>query len=159
MLRKGLASACIIAGLTTFSLIPQTASARNIVEAMTQCGVGALVGGYNPVVTFLSNLSSTSYFATTSSTLPQFCVEDPYLAAIFIHETFADIEADLASGKGEHLAALNSIMSCEYASRNLRTDYAAYTQTAAYTRASKEENAEQLYQIVDRHMASKACSA
>lgn len=131
--------------------------------ALQRCALGGmLMGRTNPGMASLTNVTTpqSSLSATTSGmSSPTMCVTPIYAAAAFIRDSMSELEADLTMGRGEHLVALNSIMACNTASKNLRVEYATYTQTAAYSLSSNADKANQLFQIVDRNLSSSACSA
>lgn len=131
--------------------------------ALQRCALGGmLMGRTNPGMASLTNVTTpqSSLSATTSGmSSPETCVKPIYVAAAFIRDSMSELEADLTMGRGEHLVALNSIMACNTASKNLRVEYASYTQTAAYSLSSNTDKANQLFQIVDRNLSSSACSA
>lgn len=131
--------------------------------ALQRCALGGmLMGRTNPSMASLTNVTTpqSSLSATTSGmSSPTMCVTPLYAAAAFIRDSMSELEADLTLGRGEHLTALNSIMSCNTASKNLRSEYSAFTKTTTYSMSSNAHKANALFQIVDRNLASNACSA
>lgn len=131
--------------------------------ALQRCALGGmLMGRTNPTLASSTNVTSvySSFTATTSGmSSPTMCVTPLYVAAAFIRDSMSELEADLTLGRGEHLTALNSIIGCNTASKNLRSEYAAYTKTAKYSVSTNINKADQLFQIVDRNLSSSACSA
>ena len=144
-------------------LIPNAqARDRDMTTILQQCGFGGLlVGRVSPISASSVNLTSNSgtTATTTHSLTPGMCISGVETAAIFINDSFNALEVDLALGKGEHLQALNTIISCNHASSVLRKEYAEYAASTSYNTASRAEKAEKLFQIVDHNLSSDVCSA
>jgi hypothetical protein len=135
---------------------------RSIEHIYEQCGIGGLIFGHiSPIIAIISNvtwdLGTTAVLSGTLS--PDACGGVFVARAVLIKEDFPAIEQDLASGRGEHLAALNKLMACPSASKNLRTDYAQYTTSPNYQESDRNANAEQLFRIVNDNIDAAHCSA
>lgn len=159
----GAISSTVLIGLT-ITAATQTASAsgRSMGDIMQECGWGGiLVGKMSPISASSTNLTTSSGTSATTSQvlLPGICVDKPHKAGVFIGENFNELVADIAVGKGEHLDALNAIMSCEHATKSIRQDYSAYASSASYKHSTNEQNAEQLFKLVDGYLATPSCSA
>lgn len=145
----------------------QAQGAETIAHIYTQCGIGGLVFGHESLGVLGKTLASVSNifwdFGTTAasshSLSPDTCLSQEVKTAYFIKETFSDLENNLATGKGEHLQALNTLMACEAASQNVRRDYAEYTTTRFYTSATQQQNAEKLFKIVNDNLRSAQCNS
>jgi hypothetical protein len=157
----------IIAGMVMSAAFLVTAPAQarsnhSLEHIYTQCGIGGLVfGRINNVLAVISNvtwdLGTTAVISDSLS--PELCGGQIVARAVFIKENFPSIEQDLASGRGEHLMALNSLMACSAASSHLRADYAKYTLGASYKQANAAENSEELFRIVNDNLDAAHCSA
>ena len=131
-------------------------------QMLQRCGIGGvLVGNTSPGLASLTNITTWSgtLASLSGSSSPELCVSPQYRAAAFIKESISELEIDLAVGTGSHLQALNSVMSCQAASQNLRNEYAEYAQSAAYTISTQEAKVQKLFDIVDANLSSSACSA
>lgn len=127
----------------------------------TQCGFGGIVfGRISSVIAVIANFTTTfGAPAIVSGILtPEICGGRVSARAVFIKENFPSIEQDLASGRGEHLAALNGLMACPTASSHLRKDYATYTLSTSYSEANSSANSEALFRIVNDNLAAANCS-
>lgn len=162
MLKKTFA----VAAMTAMTLFAAQASAapseRTIEEVYKQCGLGgAIFGSSSAILAIISNvtwdLGTTA--AISNSMSPETCVKANLKSAVFIKETFPSLVQDLAAGQGDHYTALNTLMNCATLSQNVRTQYAAYTQTAAYQQADQAAQANQMFNIVNQTVASDACAS
>jgi len=160
MFKKTLALVAISAALAVSA--PAQAKQLSLEHIYTQCGIGGLVfGRINNVLAIISNVTwDLGTTAVVSGTLsPNACGGVIVARAVFIKENFPSIEKDLASGRGEHLTALNGLMACSAASSHLRKDYANYTLTSSYKEGNASANSEALFQIVNENLAAANCSA
>lgn len=160
MFIKTLALVAISAALAVSA--PAQAKQLSLEHIYTQCGIGGLVfGRINNVLAIISNVTwDLGTTAVVSGTLsPNACGGVIVARAVFIKENFPSIEKDLASGRGEHLTALNGLMACSAASSHLRKDYANYTLTSSYKEGNASANSEALFQIVNENLAAANCSA
>jgi len=161
MLKKTLALVAVSAALT-IAAPAQARSQLSLEHIYTQCGIGGLVfGRINNVLAIISNVTwDLGTTAVVSGTLsPNACGGVIVARAVFIKENFPSIEQDLASGRGEHLAALNGLMACSAASSHLRQDYANYTLSSTYKEANASANSEALFRIVNDNLEAANCSA
>ena len=128
---------------------------RTIEQVYKECGLGgAIFGDTSPIFAIISNvtwdLGTTA--AISDSMSPETCQGGDVRAAVLIKEAFPSVEQDLASGQGAHLSALQEVTSCASVDA-IRNDYSQYAQTAGYTLATQEQNAETLYKIVNQNCA------
>lgn len=160
MLKKTLALVAISAALSV-AAPAQARSQYSLEHIYTQCGLGGLIfGRINSVLAIISNvtwdLGTTAVLSGTLS--PQICGGQIVARAVFIKENFPSIEQDLASGRGQHLTALNGLMACPAASSHLRSDYARYTLSPSYKEANTSANSEELFRIVNDNLEVANCS-
>lgn len=160
MLKKTLA---LVVMSAAFSMTAPAQAAQNvsIEHIYTQCGLGGIIfGKINNILAVISNVTwDLGTTAALSGTLsPGTCGGQIVARAVFIKENFPSIEQNLASGRGEHLTALNGLMACSAASSNLRKDYANYTLSTSYKEGNASANSEQLFRIVNENLAAANCS-
>lgn len=161
MLKKMMAL-MIMSVAFTVAAPAQAAPRYSLEHIYTQCGIGGIIfGRINNILAVISNvtwdLGTTAVLSDSLS--PQLCGGQITARAVFIKENFPSIEQDLASGRGEHLMALNKLMACPAASSRLRTDYANYTLSSTYQQANTTENSEELFRIVNDNLDTAHCSA
>ena len=160
MLKKIILAAAI--AVTPFTLMSQAQAARSIEGVYTQCGIGGLIfGDLSKPLAVISNviwdLGTTA--ALSDSLSPETCRSVQFKTAVFIQESMPSLEKDLASGRGEHLQALNSLMSCPVASKAIRRDYGVFAASKQYNSANMNQKAEQLFQIVNNNMEQAGCNS
>ncbi|GAC1373423.1 MAG: hypothetical protein NVS3B3_00870 [Aquirhabdus sp.] len=160
MLKKTLAVGIMAAALSV-AAPAQARSQFSLEHIYTQCGLGGIIfGRINNVLAIISNvtfdLGTTAVLSGTLS--PQACGGQIVARAVFIKENFPSLEQDLASGRGDHLTALNGLMACPTASRNLRKDYANYTLSTSYKEGNTSANSEELFRIVNDNLEAANCS-
>lgn len=162
MFKKAMALMIISAAAITVTAPAQASPAYSLEHIYTQCGLGGLIfGRISPILAIISNVTwDLGTTAVVSGTLsPDVCGGQIVARAVFIKENFPTIEQDLASGRGEHLTALNGLMACPAASSHLRADYARYTLGSTYQQANTAQNSEELFRIVNDNLDSAHCSA
>lgn len=128
---------------------------RSIEQIYKQCGIGgALFGNSSPILAIISNvtwdLGTTA--AISDSMSPDTCQGGHVKAAVLIKEAFPTVEKELAAGEGEHLTALSKVANCSSVSA-VRSQYGKYVQSSAYQSATRDQNAEALYSIVNNTCA------
>ncbi len=140
---------------------PAQARTYSLEHMYTQCGFGGIIfGRISPVVATVANFITTfGVTAVLSDVLsPQVCGGQLAARAVYIKENFPSIEQDLASGRGEHLVALNHLMACPAASSRLRSDYGRYVLSPSYQKDAVADNSQQLFNIVNDNMEAANCS-
>lgn len=134
------------------------ASAREFAEIYTECGIGAMIAPRTPAVAAVTNvtfdLGTTAIISNISS--PETCKGGQALAAAFIHDSYASLEADLARGTGSYLDALTVLVGVEEGEKaafvhSLRKDFAAAVAKENYTEQSQFQKAEYLYGLLYPH--------
>lgn len=145
------------------------ASAREFGDIYTQCGLGALIFPKNEVLAAITNVTwdlGTTAITSDLST-PDSCQGGKPKKAAFIHDSYAQIESDLARGTGKHLAALMTMSGCQASAqpeiaRAVRADFAQSVAAADYSVQTRYQQAESLYtqfhQRLERDFA-QVCSA
>ncbi|RUO59000.1 DUF3015 family protein [Pseudidiomarina insulisalsae] len=145
------AAAVLIAG-NMLAAPKAQANAFGGVNPWQQCGIGAMIFPNHGLAAAISNIIwDLGTTAVTSATVSQeTCEGAGTFTAIFVTESYVQIEEQLAVGDGEHLNAMLQLMGCTQAQqpqaiKKLRTDYAAHMGTASYSGQSQVEKAEALY--------------
>ncbi len=162
MLNKTLAIVVLSVASLSATAPAQAGQQFNLEHIYTQCGFGGIVfGRISSVLAVIANFTTTfGAPAILSGTLsPEICGGRVSARAVFIKENFPSIEQDLASGRGEHLVALNSLMACPAASSHLRKDYANYTLSSSYKEGNTAVNSQELFRIVNDNIDAANCSA
>ncbi len=92
-------------GLLSAVTLTQPAMAREFADIYTECGLGAMIAPRNEAVAAVTNvtwdLGTTAVSSNVSS--PDSCSGGKQKAAAFIHDAYASLKTDLASGYGAHL--------------------------------------------------------
>lgn len=161
MLKKSFAIVVLSVATLSVAAPAQAAPSLSLEHIYTQCGFGGIVfGRVSSVLAVIANFTTTfGAPAILSGTFsPEICGGRISARAVLIKETFPSIEQDLASGRGEHLTALNSLMACPAASSHLRKDYANYTLSTSYKEGNTSVNSEELFRIVNNNLEAANCS-
>lgn len=145
--------------LTAFALsaTPSVAAANGTFgDAYTECGIGALFFPSNDTLAAITNvtwdLGTTAVSSNYSS--EDACNGSSAETAMFIHESYDILEANIAQGEGEHLNALMTIAGCESSATTvLREEFGQVVTAKYYSEKDAVEKSEALYNIV-----SAACS-
>lgn len=119
-----------------------------------QCGIGAMIFPENGVAAAISNiiwdLGTTA--VTSASASEDSCDGARTKTAMFINETYSQLEDEIVQGEGAHLTAMMTMMSCDAtAASEIRSEVATNVLSSV---ASDSAKAEQLFNI-----AETACSA
>lgn len=146
----------------------QPSVAREFVDIYTQCGLGAMIAPTNGGVAAITNVTWDSGTTAISSNIssPDTCKGGKAKTAAFIHESYGHIEKDLARGSGSHLDALLTLSGCRTETRGaisaaLRKDFSTVAAKPDYSRQSRYEQANSLYNILHARIGasfSNSCS-
>lgn len=158
-----------VVGLVAISLtsIAMTSSvqAREFGDIYTQCGIGAAIFPKHATMAAISNVTwDLGTTAITSNGLSEeSCNGSKVAAAVFIHESYATLEQDIAKGEGTHLSALMDIMNCSTTKRSnaidsLRTDFSSVVSVKGYAESSQQKKSEELYNIIHSDKFASSCS-
>jgi len=152
------------------SLVVLTAAAtnaqaeRSFGQIFTECGLGGIIGQAisdkttADVIAVITNitwdLGTTAVTSNISS--PETCARGNAVTAAFILKSYAQLEKDLVLGNGHYLNALAEVV--EVAPENkkafahaIRAEFAKQTASQSYELLSRQQKAEQLYNIVASH--------
>lgn len=133
------------------------ANAREFADIYTQCGLGAMIAPKNDAVAAVTNVTWDLGTTAISSnvTSADTCAGGQAKTAGLILQQYAQLEKDLAQGEGKHLAALMTVAGCEAdAAQALRVNFAASVANPAYATQSRFEQAENLYNQVQKASCS-----
>ena len=150
---------------TTFSatilalsiLVPTGAQAeRTLEEVFQQCGIGGLLfGNSSPTLASISNVTWDFGTTAASSDASDGCAIDSSStqAAIFIHESFDVLEAELAQGEGVYLNSLATLMHCgdrtaSDAIASVRAEFGETLTSEGYANLTAFEKSDALYQVI-----------
>lgn len=119
-----------------------------------QCGIGAMIFPETGIAAAISNiiwdLGTTA--VTSASASEDTCKGQRTQTALFINETYEQLENDIVQGEGVHLNAMMSMMQCEATA--VDTIRAEVAEKVLTNDAVATVKAEQLFNI-----AEAACSA
>lgn len=131
---------------------------KQVTNAWTQCGIGAVIFNNSPVAAAISNiiwdLGTTA--VTTLATSPETCKGVNVAAASFINESLDSIESDLAKGEGRHAIAMLALMGTEASqhaavTKAIRSELA---KDASFATLSHDEKAQKLYFVTQQQVAN-----
>lgn len=150
-LSKTVIAITAFAGLS-FSVQADGTAVKTPSNPWTECGLGAMIFPKLPVGAVISNiiwdLGTTAVSSAGSS--PETCEGEGYVAAMYITETFVNLEEDTAKGEGQYLAGLLDVVACADAGRQdvvnaLRADYAMVLKSDSYQANLSTEKAQAFY--------------
>jgi hypothetical protein len=135
--------------------VSQSAHAREFADIYTQCGIGAMIAPRNAVVAAISNittdLGTTAILSNISS--PDTCKGSKGKTAMFIHESYDALAADIASGNGKYLDTLASLNHWSPSQKSalteeLRVGFAGAVAANDYSVRTQFSKSEALYNLV-----------
>lgn len=113
----------LVAIAVAISAFSGAASARELGDIYTQCGIGAAIFKDNTVLAAISNITFDLGTTAISSDLfsPENCQGGTKKkTAAFIYETQTALEQDIAKGKGQYLTSLYEVSGCTANSGNMQ---------------------------------------
>lgn len=143
------------------SLAADFASARNI---WRECGIGGMIFKDTGWAAITSNiiwdLGTTATSSNASS--DDLCEGSTASTAKFINASFANLEEEVASGKGSHLTAMLNMLGCEKAKHQkvisaLRSDLFSQMSDANYSSQPKTVSAENFFNSTLYRAESAQC--
>lgn len=158
MMKNKLMSFVATAALVSLMAV-QPAASREFADIYTECGLGAMIAPNNDAVAAVTNvtwdLGTTAISSNISS--PDSCAGGKAKKAAFIHDSYTQLESDIARGQGPHLATLMALSGCQASAhadvaRAVRADFARSTANAAYSSQTRFEQAQSLYNIVTQQV-------
>jgi hypothetical protein len=142
-----------VLGVLVLAAYAQPALAREFADIYSDCGIGAIIAPRNGGVAAVTNVTWDCGTTAISSnvTTPGSCQGGQERAAAFIHESYASLEKDIASGSGDHLNTLLTLAGHdadqEFAAA-LRQGFASVVATPGFSEKSRFEKAQALYELV-----------
>jgi len=142
-----------IASIVFFTM-PQASQAREFVDVYKQCGLGAMIAPKDPLIAVFTNvtwdLGTTAVSSDMSSA--ENCKGGKARVASFINQSYDNLEQELASGNGKYLDTLasmtgNKSSKTQFVS-SLRSDFAQVVASVEYSKLSKVQKAEKLYNMI-----------
>lgn len=153
MFKKGLKLS--LATLSVLVVTSQAVQAKDFADVYTDCGLGALIAPNNDAVAAVTNvtwdLGTTAISSNISS--EDTCAGGKAKVAAFINDSYENIEKDIAKGEGKYLDKLvelaneNKISNSEFIAK-LRTDLSTSMASNDYSKLSKFEKSEKLYNSI-----------
>lgn len=152
---------------TSLTLSNTALAQRSVEEVFTQCGIGAAIfGETSPSLASISNVSWDLGTTAATSDLTDSCSIDSseVAAAIFIHESYAQLESDISKGQGKYFDGLTSILECDGSSAtqlrsDIRSEMATIVQSSTYTDMSATAKSYALYEIVAPKIAETSADS
>jgi hypothetical protein len=124
------------------------------------CGIGAMVFPTTNVGAVLSNVIWDYGITATTSAMssPSTCEGHRVKTAMFINNSYDQLAADTAAGRGKYVEALADLANCDADSRSqlvslVRTGLAIDMAKPEFTVMSNTGKAEAFYNVVDRVVA------
>lgn len=124
------------------SLLATSGMVNAKLNPWTDCGIGAMIFQETPAAAAISNVIwDLGTTAVTSAGLSEQTCEGgkDKIAAEFINHSYESIEADLAKGQGDYLAATLTLMSCNTADASAVRSEMASTVASSQARVEKAE--------------------
>lgn len=128
-------------------------AAQENVNPFTNCGIGAALFPNHDVGATISNViwdvGTTAVTSATAS--PETCTNGTKKdVAVFINDTYKQVEEDAVMGSGQHLSALMSIAGCGSASSSemistFQVNFGEALSAEAYADKSQVQKAEAMY--------------
>lgn len=131
-----------------FISLTQVSMARDFADIYTDCGLGAMIAPKNSAVAAVTNVTWDSGTTAISSniTSPDTCKGGQDRTAAFIHQSYASLEKDLASGSGKYLSTLTQLTGADPVA--LRNKFAKVVATPGYSTKTRYEKSEILYNLI-----------
>ena len=139
---------------------------RTFAEIYTDCGIGAIISPRNDAVAAVTNVTWDLGTTAISShlTSPDACAGGKERLAAFIHDSYNELERNLASGSGSHLDALIVLAGYDVRTENdhrtyvkrLRDGFTEIVADHGYTERNRYEKAKALYDLVTEQVSETA---
>jgi DUF3015 family protein len=140
----------------------ERASKDEGLNPFTECGIGAMIFDETKWAAVLSNVIwDFGITATTSAVSSKnTCEGKKVAAALFINETYVNIEEETANGGGAHVTAMLNILGCDSAAQqeilsSVRADFGNSVINASYAQKSVTEKAQDYYFLVEKKVSGQ----
>lgn len=141
------------------------AQAREFADIYTECGLGAMIAPNNGAVAAVTNvtwdLGTTAISSNISSA--DSCQGGKKKVAALLVNSHAQVEADLAKGEGQHLAALSVAAGCSANNQAMfkaamRRELAELAAKPGYAQQARMVKAADLYDATRSSAAAASCA-
>ncbi len=140
----------------------ERASKDDGLNLFTDCGIGAMIFDETKWAAVISNVIWDAGITATTSAVSSknTCEGKRVVAALFINETYVNIEEETASGSGSHVTAMLNILGCDSSAQkdilaSMRTDFSKSVNTASYVQKSNTEKAQEYYLLLDKKVSGQ----
>lgn len=140
--------------------VPQV-SARNV---WRECGIGGMLFTKTGWAAIVSNVIWDFGSTATSSNVSsdELCEGPKASTAKFIHETYTNLEEEIAVGKGKHLTAMLNMLGCSEQTamvKELRSDLSKEMGVSGYSTKTHAQKAEGLFNSAVSHAKTGKCNS
>ncbi len=141
--------------------LPQVASAKNI---WRECGIGGMLFQKTGWAAITSNIIWDLGTTATSSNVSSddLCEGSSASTASFIHETYTNLEEEVAVGEGKHLTAMMSMLGCSDQGPvvdGIRDDLGQMMGRSDYSSLTRLQKAETFYNSAVSRAAAGNCQS
>ena len=157
----------LVAASPLLVALPSVSSAADDqINPWTECGIGAMIFSSTPWAAAISNviwdLGTTA--VTSAGASKQTCEGKEVVAALFINETYANLEEETIKGSGQHLSTVLNVMGCNSTSHadivsTMRTELGNAIMSSTYIEKNAQEKAQDYYQILQKQTTGTQCQA
>lgn len=142
--------------------LEKISSGSEALNPWTDCGIGAMIFDETKWAAVTSNiiwdLGTTAVTSNISS--KNVCEGKRVVAAVFINQTYTNIEEQTANGNGAHLTAMLNILGCDSAAQEpivnaIRADFSHAVADPAYAGKSATDKAQQYYFMVNKQVSGE----
>lgn len=151
----------VISAMACLVALPQVASARNV---WRECGIGGMIFTKTGWAAIVSNIIWDLGTTATSSNVSSddMCEGPTASAASFIHETYTNLEEEVAVGEGKHLTAMLDMLGCSDQTtiiNGLRSDLSNKMSQPSYSTQTRLQKAEGLYNATISRAQAGQCKS
>lgn len=149
----------IAASALLFAFPSVSVAADEQLNPWTECGIGAMIFSSTPWAAAISNviwdLGTTAF--TSAGVSKHTCEGKEVVAALFINETYANLEEETIKGNGQHISAVLNIMGCDSTAHAgivsaMRSELGNSMLNSAYIEKNRQEKAQNYYQILQKQV-------
>ena len=160
----------VISAIAILMVLPQMALARNV---WRECGIGGMLFPETGWAAITSNITWDLGTTATSSNISSdsLCEGAEASTAKFVHETYTNLEEEVAMGRGKHLTALLTMLGCsdqtdrDQTNRDqmamivegLRTDLSREMKMTDYAARTRLQKAEWFFNSAILHTKAGKC--
>jgi len=125
----------------------QAKDKMNIEKIFKDCGIGAAIFKHNGAAAAISNIIWDLGTTATSSYLssPENCEGKNVQVAMLIGKSYDKLETEITEGKGEYVSTLAKLSGKSVS--EIRTKFSSVVASSEYTKMTKAEKAQKLFDI------------